>query len=312
MHTRRVGRSGLTVSRLALGTLTWGLGVDQEGARDQLEAFVAAGGTVVDTAASYGDGAAESWLGRLIGAVVPRDGLVIVTKSGVRPGPAGRVVDVSRRALVADLDASLRRLGTDHVDVWLVQAWSDDVPLAETMGALEYAVSSGRARYVGVANYGGWQAARAYSLLETARIPLLCNEVEISLVAREAEYEILPAAQSLGFGVLAWAPLGHGVLTGKYRNGVPPDSRGASLAFPRSVQRYLDARSAPVVDAVVTAARGLGVPPSQVALAWVRDLAGVSAAVVGARTVAQVQAAVAAEALTLPMEIRAALDDVSR
>ncbi len=311
MHSRRLGHSGLTVSRLALGTLTWGLGVDEEGARDQLEAFVEAGGTLVDTGHSYGEGAAETWLGRLIGPVVPRSQVILATKSGVRAGPSGRVVDLSRRALLDDLDVSLRRLGTDHVDLWLVHAWSDAVPLAETLGALEFAVRSGRARYVGVSNYSGWQAARAFSLVEEQRIPLLCNEVEVSLLAREAEYEVLPAARCLGFGVLAWAPLGHGVLTGKDRNGMPPDSRAASLTFPRSVQRHLDERSAPIVDAVVTAARGLGVPPAQVALAWVRDLPGVSSAVVGARTVAQLRAALTADELSLPAEIRAALDDVS-
>lgn len=311
MQTRRVGRSGLAVSRLGLGTLTWGRGVDAEGARDQLTTFVEAGGTLVDSAHSYGDGLAETWLGELLGPVVPRDDVVLVTKAGLRRGSDGPVVDASRRALLAALEESLRRLRTDHVDLWLAHAWCPDVPLEETLAALEYAVRSGRARYVGVSNYGGWQAARAFSLLERSGVGLVADEVELSLLARDAEHEVLPAAQDLGFGVLAWAPLGHGVLTGKYRGSMPPQSRATSRHFPGFVQRFLDARSASVTDAVVTAARGLGVPAAQVALAWARDRAAVAAALVGARTPNQLTTAIDSEQLTLPEQIRTALDEVS-
>lgn len=312
MLLRHLGRSGLTVSRLGLGTLTWGLEVDEEGARDQVSAFTAAGGTLIDTARGYGEGAAETILGRLLaGGVVARDEVVIVSKAGIRRGPGGRVVDVSRRALLRDLDESLARLGTDHLDVWLAHTWSDDVPLAETLGALEYAVSSGRARYVGVSNYSGWQTARAFSVLESARIPLVANEIEHSLLHRDAEHEVLPAAQALGFGVLSWAPLGRGILTGKYRGGIPPQSRAASRVFPRFLDRYLDERAVAITEAVITAARGLDVPPAQVALAWARDTPGVSSVIVGARTVTQLQAALGSESLDLPGPVRDALDDVS-
>ncbi|HNV15903.1 MAG TPA: aldo/keto reductase, partial [Dermatophilaceae bacterium] len=193
MLSRHLGRSGLAVSRLGLGTLTWGVEVDEEGARDQLTAFVAAGGTLVDTAHGYGAGAAETMLGTLLKArAVPREDLVLVTKAGIRQEGDRRIVDVSRRGLLRELDGSLARLGTDHVDVWLAHAWSDSVPLEETLGALEYAVSSGRARYVGVSNYSGWQTARAFSLLESARIPLVANEIEHSLLHRDGEHEVLP------------------------------------------------------------------------------------------------------------------------
>lgn len=311
MHTRRLGRSGLHVSRLALGTLTWGLSVDAEVARDLLTAYVEAGGALVDTAHGYGGGVAEEWLGELLGPVVPRDQVVVVSKAGIRRGPAGRVVDTSRRALLTDLDDSLRRLRTDHVDVWMAHAWSDDVPLEETLGALEYAVQSGRARYVGVSNYLGWQLARAFSLAELARLPLVADEVEVSLVCRDAEHEVLPAADHLGVGVLAWAPLGRGVLTGKYRGGIPPESRAASTDFPAFRERFLDERAVSITEAVATAAQGLGVSPAEVALAWVRDLPGVTAPIVGVRTLAQLRAALRAEELELPAELRRALDDVS-
>ncbi len=227
------------------------------------------------------------------------------------PHRGERVVDTSRRTLVAQLDASLQRLGTDHVDLWLVHAWSDEAPLAETLGALEWAVCSGRARYVGVSNYSGWQTARAYSLLESTRVPLVANEVEYSLAARDVEHEIAPAAQALGVGLMAWSPLARGVLTGKYRGGVPSDSRAASRDFPDFARRFLDERSMSIVEAVTTAARGLQVSPTEVALAWVRDRPGVVAPIVGSRTVAQLRTALASEALELPPELVEALEEVS-
>jgi aryl-alcohol dehydrogenase-like predicted oxidoreductase len=213
--------------------------------------------------------------------------------------------------LIAQLETSLTRLGTDHVDLWLVHTWSDDVPLEETLSALEWAVTSGRARYVGVSNHGGWQSARAATLMEAARLPLVANEVQYSLVHREPEAEVLPAAEALGLGVLAWSPLGRGVLTGKYRNGIPAGSRAASPDFPHFAERFLDAHSVRVADAVAMAARGLGVSSAEVALAWVRDRPGVAAPIVGVRTDAQLRPALASAELALPDEIVRALEDVS-
>jgi aryl-alcohol dehydrogenase-like predicted oxidoreductase len=306
-----MGSSGLSVSRLGLGTMTWGRSTDFETAREQLRTFVDAGGTLVDTAHGYSDGAAEEFLGRLIEDEVARDEVVICTKAGISRRTGQRVVDTSRHSLLSQLDTSLERLGTDHVDLWLVHTWSDEVPLTETLSALEWAVSTGRARYVGVSNYTGWQSARALSLLEQARVPLVANEVEYSLVNRSAEHDLLGAAQALGFGLLPWSPLGRGVLTGKYRNGIPADSRAASRDFPRFTARYLDDRSAGVVEALAIAAKGLDVSPAEVALAWVRDRPGVVSPIVGARTPAQLRISLASEELELPEELVAALDEVS-
>jgi aryl-alcohol dehydrogenase-like predicted oxidoreductase len=306
-----MGRSGLSVARLALGTMTWGRSTDLEGAREQLRVFLDAGGNLVDTAHGYAEGAAESFLGRLLEADVARDELVICTKAGITSRAGRRVVDTSRHSLLAQLDGSLERLGTDHVDLWLVHTWSDEVPLTETLSALEWALGTGRARYVGVSNYSGWQAARAFSLAELARVPLVANEVEYSLLNRGAEQEVAVAAQALGFGLLPWSPLGMGVLTGKYRHGIPADSRAASADFPRFTARYLTEHSRAVVESLVTAAQGLGVTPAQAALAWVRDRPGVVSPIVGARTTAQLRAALASDEVTLPEEIVAALDEVS-
>jgi aryl-alcohol dehydrogenase-like predicted oxidoreductase len=307
-----MGSSGLSVSRLALGTMTWGRSTDEEGAREQLRTFVEAGGTLVDTAHGYSDGAAEEIIGRLVEDEVPRSELVICTKSGISRRSGKRVVDTSRHSLLNQLDTSLERMGTDHVDLWLVHTWSDEAPLTETLSALEWAVGTGRARYVGVSNYSGWQTARALTLLEQARVPLVANEVEYSLLNRAAaEPDLLGAAQALGFGLLAWSPLGRGVLTGKYRNGIPADSRAASRDFPRFSSRYLDERSTNIVEGLVIAAQGLGVTPAEVALAWVRDRPGVVSPVVGARTTAQLRTSLGSEELELPEELVSALDEVS-
>jgi len=199
------------------------------------------------------------------------------------------------------------------VDLWQVHGYDPATPLEETLAALDFAVSSGRARYVGVADFAGWQTARAatWQAAWPGRAPLAAAQVEYSLLERGIEREVIPACAALGLGVLAWSPLGRGVLTGKYRHGRPADSRAASPHFERFVARYLDPRSSAIVESVVTAADGLGVSPAEVALAWVRDRPGMVAPILGARTVGQLVGALQVEEITLPVEISRALDDVS-
>lgn len=313
MQQRAVGRTGLKVSRLGLGTMTWGRDTDEHEARDQLIAFHEAGGTLVDTAASYGDGASETLIGSLIGDVLQREDIVVATKAGVGRRGAERVPDTSRRTLLTNLETSLRRLQVDHVDLWQVHVWTDDTPLEETLAALDHAVTSGKASYVGISNYTGWQTAQAatWQRAVPGRTPLASTQVEYSLLKRSVEQEVLPAARAMGMGLLPWSPLGRGVLTGKYRTGTPTDSRGASNHFSGFVNPYLDDRGRGIVEAVSRAAEGLGWTPLEVALVWVRDRVGVTAPIVGARTAAQLKAALGVEGLALPPEIIAALDDVS-
>ncbi|GAA1260440.1 aldo/keto reductase [Oryzihumus leptocrescens] len=301
----------MSVSRLALGTMTWGRETAPDEARDQLAAFLDAGGDLVDTAHGYADGLSEQALGSFLGDLVEREDLAICTKAGISRRSGDRVVDTSRRALMNQLDTSLERLGTHYVDLWLVHTWSPDTPLEETLSALEWAVTSGRARYVGVSNYSGWQSAHAATLMSARSIPLVANEVEYSLLSRRVEDEVAPAAEALGLGLMPWSPLARGVLTGKYRHGIPADSRAASRDYPGFTSRFLGERTAQVVDALVIAARGLEVSPAEVALAWVRDRPGVVAPVVGARTLQQLRTALASESLSLPPELVQALDDVS-
>ncbi|CAB4945521.1 unannotated protein [freshwater metagenome] len=313
MQQRSVGATGLKVSRLGLGTMTWGRDTDEHEARDQLIAFAEAGGTLLDTAAGYGDGASEELIGTLIGDVVSRDEVVLATKAGISRRTGERVTDTSRGTLLTTLDASLARLRVDHVDLWQVHVWTDETPVEETLSALELAVSSGRASYVGISNYTGWQTAQAATWQRAfpGRTPLASTQVEYSLLNRQVEHEVLPAAQALGLGVLPWSPLGRGVLTGKYRTGTPSDSRAATEHFARFVGAYLDDRGRGIVEAVARAADGLGWSPLEVSLAWVRDRPGVTAPIVGARTAAQLDGVLGVEELTLPPEIVAALDDVS-
>ncbi|GAA0378633.1 aldo/keto reductase [Streptomyces olivoreticuli] len=313
MEQRHLGRTGLRVSRIGLGTLTWGRDTGEADAADQLKTFWEAGGTLIDTADVYADGGAEYLLGRLMEDLVPRRDLVIATKSG-SVLDADRRFDGSRGHLLDALDASLERLGTDHVDLWQLHAFDPYTPLEESLQALDMAVSSGRARYAGVSGFCGWQLAKAATWQLAApgvRTRLASTQMEYSLLQRGIEREVLPAALDLGIGILPSSPLGRGVLTGKYRHATPADSRGASEHLAPFVAPYLDEPAGRVVDAVATAADGLATTPLKVALAWLRDRPGVVAPIVGARNEQQLRAALSVEALTLPDEICQALDDVS-
>ena len=306
MDIRHLGATGLRVSALGLGTLTWGRDTDEHDAGAQLRAFLDAGGNLIDTAGTYGEGRAEEVLGGLLAQGVAREDVVIATKSGV--GPRG--VDASRANLIASLEASLRRLGTDYVDVWFVQAPDPHTPIEETVSALRHGVASGRARYVGLSNFPAWRVAQVATLLSSDP-GLGATQEEYSLLNRDGEIEALPAAQGLGVGFIAWSALGRGVLTGKYRHSIPADSRAASPHLRGFVEPYLTQSARGVVEAVHAAAEGLGRSAAEVALAWARDAEGVSCALVGARTPGQLTSLLAAADLVLPQEIRDVLEEVS-
>ncbi|MDR2619604.1 MAG: aldo/keto reductase [Propionibacteriaceae bacterium] len=347
MEYRELGNAGFQVSRLGLGTLTWGRDVDPPLARKLLRAFVSAGGNLLDTAPAYGAGMAERIIGSLMRHDVPREQLIIATKGGL--GLDGnQAVTLSRQALINDLAGSLKRLGTDYVDIWQLHTWGEG--LDEALGALDYAAARGMARAVGVCNYVGWQLGTAATkqllkntktplvepgitlgdtrpalaslgitpsdtgaaLGNTGSAPLQVASSEYSLLARGAELEVLPACRYHGLAFFAWAPLGRGVLAGRYQGGAtPPDSRAASPGFEWYVEPYRNSKSAAVVDALAHAATGLGLELPQVPLLWVRDAPGVTAVLLGARTVAGLQPYLAAESTTLPPEIITALDDIT-
>ncbi|CAN2200512.1 Tas Predicted oxidoreductases (related to aryl-alcohol dehydrogenases) [Candidatus Nanopelagicaceae bacterium] len=313
MELRRAGRSGLSLSRLALGTMTWGRDTDTHEAADQARAFIDAGGNYFDSASHYGDGDAERVIGGLIGTLFKREDVVISTKAGSSYIDGSLVTDNSRTSLMSSLDKSLTRLGTSYVDIWMIQSWGDAAQLEDALSALDWAYTSGRARYVGISNFNGWQSARAISLQEanSSKAPIAVMQNEFSLLNRRVEEDSLQCSRNLETGFIAWSPLGRGVLTGKYRNGIPADSRAATPHFAPFIEPYLNDRSRRIVEAVSVAAQGLGYSPLEVALAWVRDFPGVTSSVVGARTAAQLQGILASEEIELPEVVRNALNEVS-
>jgi aryl-alcohol dehydrogenase-like predicted oxidoreductase len=313
MEMRRAGKSGLSLSRLGLGTMTWGRDTDTHEAADQCRAFIEAGGNFIDTSSTYGDGDSERVIGGLIGALFKREDVAIATKAGITFPDGVRTVNNSRQSLIAELDRSLSRLESDYVDIWQIHSWDPHNPLEDTLSALDYAYSSGKARYVGISNFSGWQSARAITIQEanSAKAPIVTHQVEYSLLNRNAESEVLPCADETGIGVLAWAPLGRGVLTGKYRKGIPSDSRAAAPHFVKHVEPYLREKPQRIVEAVAVAAEGLGFAPLEVALAWVRDTPGITSAIVGARTGAQLRGILTSEEISLPEIVRDALNEIS-
>jgi aryl-alcohol dehydrogenase-like predicted oxidoreductase len=316
---RTLGSSGTAVSVLALGTMTFGAETDEEGAHEQLDRFVAAGGSLVDTADVYSAGVSEEivgrWLGKQPDAV--RDRVVLATKGRFPMGDAPNDVGLSRRHLSRALDASLRRLGVDGVDLYQVHSYDPWTPVEETLTFLDDAVRAGKIHYIGLSNFTGWQLQRAADVAEFRRLARpVTLQPQYNLLVREIEWEIVPAAQANGMGLLPWSPLGGGWLTGKYRRderptgptrlGDDPD-RGVEAYDRRSrVERTWD-----VVDAVRAIADGRGVSMAQVALAWLVDRPAVTSVILGARTTSQLDDNLAAAGLHLSDEETARLDAAS-
>ena len=243
-----------------------------------------------------------------------RDEVVLATKAGISRRTGERVTNTSRGHLLPALDASLKRLGVDHVDLWQVHVWTDETPLEETLTALDLAVTSGRASYVGISNYNGWQTAQAatWQRAVPGRATLASTQVEYSLVNRAVEHEVLPAARALGLGVLPWSPARSRRPDRQVPHGHPVGLPGRDRSLRRLRQRLpRRARTQASSRPSRGPPRASGWSPLEVALVWVRDRPGVTAPIVGARTAAQLQGALGIEELSLPPEITAALDDVS-
>lgn len=310
VRSRILGTSGLRVSSIGLGTQTWAMGTSADEARRILDIFLDAGGSLIDVSPLHNSADASAMLGKIIRQRGVADELIISASSGFHPGlPVGRRVDCSRRAMLKDLDNTLAVLGVDYLDLWSPGYWDPYTPPAEIMETVELAISSGKVRYAGVRDYTGWQVAVTHAA--SARFQPIAAQREYSLLNRTAEDELLPACDYLGMGFIAGAPLAQGVLTGKYQQTIPADSRGASAHADAEVQDYLDSRGVTIVGALVTAAEGLGVTAAAAALAWAKSRPGVTSVLVGARNRDQFAEILAADALVLPEQICAALDDVS-
>jgi aryl-alcohol dehydrogenase-like predicted oxidoreductase len=319
MDYRRLGRSGCSVSTLALGTMTFGAETDQHGSHAQLDAFIDAGGNLIDTADVYSSGDSEEIIGRWLASrpVEVRDSVVLATKGRFPMGSGPNDVGLSRKHLQQAIDASLRRLQVEYVDLYQVHAWDPITPVEETLGALDDMVHAGKVRYVGLSNYTGWQVQKAVATAQAHgfQVPVTLQP-QYNLLVREVELEVVPSCLDAGLGLLPWSPLGGGWLTGKYtrddrpsgtsRLGENPD-RGMEAYGPRSAQQ----RTWDVIEAVQRVSKDRDVTMAEVALAWLVDRPAVTSVILGARTMEQLETNLNAAGLHLSAEEIAALDQAS-
>jgi aryl-alcohol dehydrogenase-like predicted oxidoreductase len=319
MEYRQLGRSGLRISPLTLGTMTFGgrgqfasVGAtDVDGARRQIELAVDAGVNLIDTADVYSGGAAEEIVGQALGS--RRDEVLLATKARFPMGKGPNDAGLSRHHLIRACEASLRRLQTDHIDLYQVHEWDGETPLEETLEALDHLVRSGKVRYVGCSNFAGWQVMKALGIAERAGLPrFMSQQIYLSLQERSAEYEIVPSAIDQGLGLLVWSPLAGGLLSGKYRRGenAPPGSRHATDWDEPPI--YDEDKLYDTIEVLVEVAEGRGTSPAQVALAWLLGRPGITSVIIGARTDEQLADNLGAAALSLSAEELERLEAVSR
>jgi aryl-alcohol dehydrogenase (NADP+) len=318
MEYRTLGRSGCAVSALCLGTMTFGNESDEKVSHAQLDMFVEAGGTFVDTADVYSAGESERIIGRWLAARLASvtEPIVLATKGRFPMASDPNGAGLSNRHLTRALDASLDRLGVDTIDLYQCHAWDALTPLDETLRTLDGFVRAGKIRYYGFSNFTGWQLTKAVLLAQSLGLAgPVSLQPQYSLLVRETEYEIVPAVLDAGLGMLPWSPLGGGWLSGKYRRDERPTGatrlgdnpeRGMEAWDRRGTDRTWD-----VIDAVQGVAEARGVSMAEVALAWVTDRPGVTSTILGARTLDQLQANLSSAGLHLSAEETAALDDAS-
>jgi aryl-alcohol dehydrogenase-like predicted oxidoreductase len=318
MEYRLLGRSGCAVSAFALGTLTFGNETSEDAAFGQLDLFADAGGTLVDTADVYADGRSEEIIGRwLASRPGTRDRFVLATKGRFPTDESPNGHGLSRRHLAAALDASLRRLAVPEVDLYQVHAFDPLTPIDETLRFLDDAVTAGKIHYVGLSNFTGWQIQKAVDVADALHLARpVTVQPQYNLLARASEWEIIPACQSEGLGVLAWSPLASGWLTGKYQRGQAP-AAGTRVAENADEgmriwnQRGHCERTWRVTGAVSEVARARGVSMAQVAIAWLAARPAVTSVILGARTLEQLTDNLAAAQLQLGPEETAALNEAS-
>jgi aryl-alcohol dehydrogenase-like predicted oxidoreductase len=285
--------------------------IDVDGARRQVDMALDAGVNLIDTADVYSAGASEEVVGEVVKG--RRDKVLIATKARFEMGPGPNDAGLSRHHLIEACEASLRRLQTDHIDLYQVHEWDGQTPLEETLAALEYLRQSGKVRYVGCSNFAGWQVMKSLRIAERDRLPaFVSQQVYLSLQERSAEYEIVPSAIDQGLGLLIWSPLAGGLLSGKYRRGeaAPEGSRLAGEWNEPPV--YDEDKLYDTIESLVAVAEDRGVSPAQVAIAWLLTRPGISTVIIAARTETQLEDNLAAASLELSADEIARLEAVSR
>ncbi|MBK9179286.1 MAG: aldo/keto reductase [Acidimicrobiales bacterium] len=313
MEYVRLGRTGLRVSEVCLGAMTFARESDEVESRAMIDRFLDVGGTFIDTADVYAEGASEELVGRALAG--RRDDVVLATKVRFPMGSGPNDAGLSRRHVLDGLHASLRRLGTDFIDLYQVHCWDPTTPLEETLSALDDAVRAGKVRYLGASNFTAWQLAKANGVAERhGWEPFVSLQPQYSLAVRDLERELLPLCRHDGIAVLPWSPLGGGLLTGKYRPGEePPAESRAADGTPSAalMRRRLTERNLAIAEAVRTVAGATGHTSAQVALNWVITRPGVTAPIIGARTVEQLDENLGAMGWRLAPEHEAVLDEAS-
>jgi len=318
MDYRQLGHSGLRVSALTLGTMTFGgrdkfanVGTtDVDGATRQVDMCLDAGVNLIDTADVYSDGLSEEIVGQTLKG--RRDRVLLATKARMPMGDGPNDAGLSRHHLIRACEASLRRLDTDHIDLYQVHEWDGVTPLEETLSALDHLVSSGKVRYVGCSNYAGWHVMKALGISEQRGLQrFVSQQIYYSLQARDAEYELVPVALDQGVGILVWSPLAGGLLSGKYRRGEQGPEGSRQLTDWNEPPVRDEDTLYDIVDALVEIAEGHDASPAQVALAWTLGRPGVASVVIGARTDEQLADNLGAAGLVLGEEERSRLDELS-
>jgi len=295
MEHRFLGRTGMQVSELCMGAMTFGRETTEELSHRMLHRFVEAGGNFIDTADVYSTGKSEEVVGRWLKDKV-RDDLVVATKVRFAMGEGPNDLGLSRKHILSGVEASLRRLGTDYIDLYQVHMWDDATPLEETLSTLNDLVRAGKVRYIGASNFSGWQLQKAIDLSRQMGWEILSSlQPQYNLLARSTEWELIPVCQREGLGVICWSPLRGGWLSGKYRRGLeaPPKGSRVQIAEEKGWSESWSAcnneHTWGVIDALLEISDEIGKAPAQIAINWLLQRPGVTAPIIGARTMEQVE-----------------------
>lgn len=314
MDTRFLGHTGLKVSELCLGTMTFGDSADQAASFEMIEAFIENGGNFIDTANVYNDGLSEEYLGRWL-KDKNREDYIIATKVRFDTGDGPNETGLSRKHILGAIEASLRRLKTDYIDLYQVHCWDDKTPLEETLSTLDRLVEAGKVRYIGVSNYKAYQIQKAIDISKANGWEAFVSLQPLyNLLDRSIEWEILELAEAEGLGVIPWSPLRGGWLTGRYRRGMAAPPEGTRVyeaekhGWSESWSRYNNERTWQIIDSLLAVAERNGKHPAQIALNWLKDKRGVTAPIIGARSMDQMSINLGSTGWSLSAEDRALLD----
>ncbi len=310
MKYRKLGQTGLMVSELCLGTMTFGNEADEQTSKRITDRFVEAGGNFVDTANVYSRGVSEEITGRVIRDY--REDVVVATKFRFPMGEGPNDSGASRKHIISACEASLRRLDTDYIDLYQIHCWDDSTPIEETLSALDDLVRAGKVRYIGCSNFTGWQIEKSVRVSEREGLARFdCLQPQYSLVVRDIEHEVLPVSREEGLGVIPWSPLAGGFLTGKYSREDAPPENTRMASWGDTWKRHATSDKFDIVDRVCEIADSRGKEPAQIALSWVKDRPGVTSPIIGARNVEQLDKNLGATGWSLEERELDSLEEVS-